>query len=95
MGGELRVLAVAAGPSQCHAMSAAITSTRVAYRRQTPTVWQTLGRAVWAALEATGRRRAARELHDVAQRWDAIDPSLAAQLRAAAHRNLNDNRDIQ
>jgi hypothetical protein len=95
MGGELRVLAVAAGPSQCHVMSATTTVTRVAYHRQTPTLWQTFGRAIWAALEATGRRRAARELRDVAQRWDAIDPSLAAQLRAAANRNLNDNRETQ
>jgi hypothetical protein len=93
MGGELRVLAVAAGPPRSHAVSATTTSAGVAYRRQTPTVWQTFGRAVWDALEATGRRRAARELRDLAQRWNAIDPSLAAQLRAAAHRNLNDNRE--
>ena len=55
-----------------------------AYRRQTPTIWQALGRTLWQTLEQVGQRRAARELRDLAQRWEAIDAPLAKQLRAAA-----------
>lgn len=54
------------------------------YRRQTPTVWQAAGRRLWAALERVGQRRAARELHLLAERWSAFDPALAETLRAAA-----------
>lgn len=66
-------------------MSTSIT-TKLAtpYRRQTPTVWQSIGRSIWSGLEATGRRRAARELRDMAQRWAPFDAALAAQLLAAA-----------
>lgn len=39
--------------------------------------------AVWRALEAQGERRAARELHSVAQRWDRLDPARARALRLA------------
>ena len=55
-----------------------------AYRRQTPTVWQAVGSALWQALHGVGQRRAARELRELAQRWDQIDPTVARQLRAAA-----------
>ncbi len=55
-----------------------------AYRRQTPTVWRAFGRAVWNALQDIGQRRAARDLRQLAQRWDRIDPAMAQQLREAA-----------
>jgi hypothetical protein len=55
-----------------------------AYRRQTPTIWQAVGSALWQALHATGQRRAARELRELARRWDDIDPAVARQLREAA-----------
>jgi hypothetical protein len=38
---------------------------------------------VWRALEAHGERRAARELHSAAQRWDRTDPARARALRLA------------
>jgi hypothetical protein len=59
-------------------------STRPRYRRQTPTVWQALGRSIWRALERVGRRRAEVELRSLARRWEAFDPQLAATLREAA-----------
>lgn len=46
----------------------------------------------WQALEAAGHRRASRVLLQSAQRWDGYDPELAAQLRAAAHRNAQHER---
>lgn len=66
---------------------------RAAYRRQTPSVWQAIGQAVWGAFEAAGRRRAARELNELARRWAHIDPALAAQLRAAAHSSNDNSKD--
>lgn len=42
-----------------------------------------LSRAVWHALEAQGQRRAARDLHQAAQRWQSQDPVLARKLRLA------------
>ena len=41
------------------------------------------GAAIWKALEEQGERRAARELHNAAQRWDQQDPALARALRLA------------
>lgn len=42
------------------------------------------GVALWKALEENGQRRAARELRNIAQRWDSIDPDLARMLRMSA-----------
>ena len=53
------------------------------YKRQTPTLLQALGQSIWRALEAAGRRRAAPELRRLAERWESIDPALAAQFRDA------------
>lgn len=53
------------------------------YRRQTPTLLQTIGHSVWRALEGTGQRRAARELRGIAQRWESIDPAVAGQMHEA------------
>jgi len=54
------------------------------YKRQTPTLLQAVGQSIWRALEAGGRRRAAHELRQLAQRWQAIDPELARQLLEAS-----------
>jgi hypothetical protein len=54
------------------------------YRRLTPTLLQTIGQSLWRALETVGRRRAARELQQLAQRWEPFDPALAQQLRDAS-----------
>jgi hypothetical protein len=54
------------------------------YKRLTPTLWQAVGRSIWDALAATGQRRAARELRELAERWDSIDPAVARQLREAS-----------
>jgi hypothetical protein len=40
--------------------------------------------AMWSALEAQGQRRAAVHLHEMAQRWESIDPERAQHLREAA-----------
>ncbi len=65
--------------------AAPISSQRpIAYRRQTPTVWQAIGSAIWQTLHGVGQRRAARDLRELARRWDAIDPAMAQQLREAA-----------
>ena len=58
------------------------------YQRQTPTLWQAIGQSIWQAFEATGQRRAARELHETAQRWESIDPAVAQQMHDAV-RHLN------
>jgi hypothetical protein len=65
-------------------MSATITTPGAGYRRQTPTVWQALGLALWQALQHAGQRRARHELLRLAQRWAASDPALAQQLLVAA-----------
>lgn len=54
------------------------------YRRQTPTLLQAMGQSIWRALEEAGRRRAMRELQDLAQRWQPFDPALAQQLLDAS-----------
>ncbi|HVK32747.1 MAG TPA: hypothetical protein VM845_09600 [Burkholderiaceae bacterium] len=54
------------------------------YRRQSPTLLQAIGRSIWRALEDVGRRRAARELHLLAERRELFDPELARTLRDAA-----------
>ncbi len=54
------------------------------YKRQTPTLFQSIGRSIWDALAATGRRRAARELRELAQRWESVDAAVAQQLREAS-----------
>lgn len=41
------------------------------------------GATVWQALEGVGRARARRELLVLADRWEAGQPELAANLRAA------------
>jgi hypothetical protein len=55
-----------------------------AYKRQTPTLLQAIGRSIWNAMAATGQRRAARELRELAQRWQSIDAAVAQQLREAS-----------
>jgi hypothetical protein len=42
------------------------------------------GAAIWRALEATGRARAQRSLLDLADQYEALQPALAQELRAAA-----------
>jgi hypothetical protein len=54
------------------------------YQRQTPTLWQAIGHAIWDALAAAGQRRAARELSELALRWDSIDAAVAQQMREAS-----------
>ncbi len=54
------------------------------YKRQTPTIWQALGQSVWRELEEIGRRRAARELLQLAQRQELYDPAQAQRLRDAS-----------
>ena len=54
------------------------------YKRQTPTLLQAIGRSIWDSLAANGQRRAARELREMAQRWESIDASVARQLREAS-----------
>lgn len=54
------------------------------YRRTTPTLLQSIGRAVWRSLEAVGQRRAARELDRLARYWAPFDADLARDLRTAA-----------
>jgi hypothetical protein len=74
-------------------MNAATTPASIvptAYRRQTPTLWQALGRSIWQALERVGQRRAARELHELARRRAPFDPALARQLiEASQHDTLS------
>ncbi len=41
------------------------------------------GLSVWRGLEAYGRAKAQRELHDLHDRWEISDPQLAKRLRAA------------
>jgi hypothetical protein len=80
-------------------MSAATVTTprhpAAAYRRQTPSVWQAVGRAIWSTFEAAGQRRAARELNELARRWAPIDPVLAAQMRAAARSTSTDIKELE
>jgi hypothetical protein len=54
------------------------------YKRQTPTLLQAIGRSIWDAMAASGQRRASRELLEIAQRWESIDPAVAQQLREAS-----------
>lgn len=54
------------------------------YQRRTPTLLQAIGHSIWDALAATGQRRAARELREMAQRWESIDATVAQQLREAS-----------
>src|SRR5258708_1169371 len=44
------------------------------------------GRAIWRALEDSGRARARRDLFDLAERYDAQQPEFAKELRAAGQR---------
>ena len=57
------------------------------YKRQTPTLLQSIGSSVWRALEAAGQRRAAHELRLLAERREPFDPELAHQLREASRHN--------
>ena len=43
-----------------------------------------MGRALWRALEAQGRSRARLELRRIAERYEASQPELAKELRAAS-----------
>jgi hypothetical protein len=54
------------------------------YKRRTPTLLQAIGHSIWDALVTTGQRRAARELRELAQRWESIDATVAQQLREAS-----------
>jgi hypothetical protein len=65
-------------------MNYAISPVAAGYQRQTPTLWQAIGRSIWRALEQSGQRRAQRELRELAQRQAPFDPALAQQLFAAA-----------
>jgi hypothetical protein len=62
------------------------------YRRQTPTLLQVVGSALWRALEDVGRRRAAAELTLLAGRHEPFDPELARTLRHAAAHGMTDER---
>ena len=42
-----------------------------------------LGMVLWRALEEQGQRRAARDLHEAARRWQGQDPVMARKLRLA------------
>jgi len=42
------------------------------------------GAAIWRALEAAGRARAHRSLLDLANHYEALQPELAKELRAAS-----------
>jgi hypothetical protein len=57
------------------------------YKRQTPTLLQVVGQSIWRALEASGQRRAAQELRQLAERLEPFDPALAQQLREASRHN--------
>jgi hypothetical protein len=73
-----------------NAASTPVAPARAVYRRQTPTVWQALGRSIWQALERTGQRRAAHELRELARRRAPFDPALAQQLlEASQHDTLS------
>ena len=65
-------------------MSAAVQRVASTYQRRTPTLLQAIGHSIWDALAATGQRRAARELREMAQRWESIDATVAQQLREAS-----------
>jgi hypothetical protein len=54
------------------------------YKRQTPTLLQAVGRSIWDALAASGQRRAASQLRELARRWESIDAAVAQQLREAS-----------
>jgi len=41
-----------------------------------------IGRAIWDALQLEGRRRSARELMALAEKYQATNPTLARQLRS-------------
>jgi hypothetical protein len=66
------------------ALGLRVPSVESPYKRQTPTLWQVIGQSIWRGLEASGQRRAARELRQLAERWQTIDPALAQQLREAS-----------
>jgi hypothetical protein len=76
-------------------VSTAVASAQRVYQRQTPSIWQAFGRAIWDALEDIGRRRAARGLRELSQRWAHIDPVLAAQMRAAAESSNHRFEEMQ
>jgi hypothetical protein len=58
--------------------------------RAAPKTWDltAFAQAIWRALEATGQRRAARELQRRAAEYATWNPAVAADLRAAAARCL-------
>ena len=41
-----------------------------------------IGRAIWRGLELIGEGRAQREMRDIAERYDTIDPEVARRMRA-------------
>ena len=45
---------------------------------------QHIGRPIWRALEGVGQRRAARDLRQMAQRYEAFDATMARTLREAS-----------
>jgi hypothetical protein len=52
--------------------------------------WRRVRDALWRALEEIGRRRAERELLELADRWAHVQPDLAKELRAARARAWSD-----
>jgi hypothetical protein len=52
--------------------------------------WQRVRDKVLQALEEMGRRRAERELLELADRWEHVQPDLAKELRAARARAWSD-----
>jgi hypothetical protein len=54
------------------------------YRRSTPMLLESMGRAIWRTLESIGQRRAARELLAAAERYASSNPALARLLRESA-----------
>jgi hypothetical protein len=52
--------------------------------------WQRARDRVWRCLEEAGRLRAERELLELADRWEHMQPNLAKELRAACARAWSD-----
>lgn len=53
------------------------------YRRGTPMLLESIGRAIWRTLEGMGRHRASREMLAAAERHASTNPALARMLRQA------------
>lgn len=53
------------------------------YRRSSPMLLESIGRAIWHTLEGVGRQRAHRDLQAAAERHAITNPALARLLRQA------------